>query len=121
MERIKGDQRILGDSGFVDSMLTRARQTYERGYQLKAKGVDLDYVAEKAAKIYGIDPGDIFAKSRIKVRAGARGLLCYWAVNELNMPLSDLARKLAMTPTGVSYAVRRGEAIVRENNLQLFD
>jgi REP element-mobilizing transposase RayT len=121
MDRIKGDQRILGDSGFVDSMLTQARHPYERGYQLKAKGVDLDYVAEKAAKICGIDPRDIFAKSRIKVRAEARGLLCYWAVNELNMPLSDLARKLTMTPTGVSYAVRRGEGIVRENNLQLFD
>jgi hypothetical protein len=69
----------------------------------------------------GSNPRDIFAKSRIKVRAEARGLLCYWAVNELNMPLSDLVRKLTMRPTGVSYAVRRGEVIVRENNFQLFD
>jgi hypothetical protein len=54
------------------------------------------------------------------VRADATGLLCYWAVDELNMPLSDLARKpAAMTPAGVSYAARQGEAIVRENNFQL--
>jgi len=119
MERIKGDQRILGDPDFVNAMLTQAKQTYERGYQLKAEGVDLDYIAAKAAEIYGIDPEDIFAKGRIKVRADARGLLCYWAVNELNMPQSDLARKLTMTPSGVSYAVRRGEAIVRENNFRL--
>ena len=52
IERIKGDQRILGDTGFVESMLTQARQTYERGYELKAKGIDLDYIAAKAAKIY---------------------------------------------------------------------
>jgi hypothetical protein len=30
----------------------------------------------------------------------------------LNMPLSDLARKSAMTPAGVSYAARRGDAKV---------
>lgn len=119
MGRIKGDQRILGDSDFVASMLNQARQTYERGYQLKAKGVDLDYIAAKAAKIYGIELEDIFAKGRMKTRAEARGLLCYWATRELNIPLSDLAVKLSMTPSGVSYAARRGEAIVRENNLRL--
>ncbi|MDO9264199.1 MAG: transposase [Desulfosalsimonadaceae bacterium] len=119
MERIKGDQRILGDTDFVASMLTQAKETYERGYALKAEGVDLDYIAAKAAKIYGIDPEEIFLKGRIKVRADARGLFCYWAANELNMPLSDIARKLNMTPAGISYAVRRGEAIARENNFRL--
>jgi len=100
-------------------MLNQTSQTYERGYQLKAKGVDLDYIAAKAAKIYGIKPEDIFAKGRMKTRAEARGLLCYWATSELNIPLSDLAVKLAMTPSGVSYAARRGEAIVRENDFRL--
>jgi len=119
MGRIKGDQRILGDSNFVMSMLDQARQTYERGYELKAKGVDLDYIAAKAARIYGIDPKDIFAKGRVKTRAEARGLLCYWAINELNMPLSDLARKLAMTPSGVFYAAQQSETIARENNFRL--
>ena len=119
MGRIKGDQRILGDSNFVMSMLDQARQTYERGYELKAKGVDLDYIAAKAARIYGIDPKDIFTKGRVKTRAEARGLLCYWAINELNMPLSDLARKLAMTPSGVFYAAQQGETIARENNFRL--
>jgi len=118
MGRIKSDQRVLGDSDFVKSMLTQARERYERGYELKVKGIDLDYIAAKAAKIYGIDSKEIFSKGRIKVRADARGLFCYWAAHELNIRLSDLARKLDMTPAGVSYAVRRGETIVRENHLR---
>jgi putative transposase len=81
--------------------------------------MDIDSIAAKAAKIFGIDPKDIFAKGRRKLRAEARGLLWYWAVNELNIPLSNLARKLGMTPAGVSYATRRGEAMARENNFQL--
>jgi len=44
------------------------------------------------------------------MRAAARGLLCYWAVNELNMPTSDLARKLTMTPSGVSYIFPKGSS-----------
>jgi len=42
----------------------------------------------------------------------------FWG-NVKNMRTSDLARKLAMAPAGVSYAVRRGGAIVPENNFQL--
>ncbi len=119
MGRIKGDQRILGDSGFVESMLSQAKQSYERKYELKAKGIDLNYIAAKAGKVFGIDHREIFSKRRIRERADARGLFCYWASHELNIPLSDLARRLNMTPSGVSYAVRRGEGIARKKGCEL--
>jgi len=86
---------------------------------LIGEGIDLQYIAAKATKIYGIDAVEIFPGGRAKARADARGLFCYWAANELNTPLSDLARRLNMTPAGVSYAVRRGEALVCDNELKL--
>jgi len=43
----------------------------------------------------------------------SRGLFCFWAVRELNTSLSELSRKLQMTPAGVGYAVQRGESIIR--------
>jgi len=121
MDRIKGDQRILGDSDFVESMLYEARQRYERSYELKALGVDMDRIAEKAASIFGIDVEEIFLKGRQKRRADARGLFCYWASRELNLSLSELARRLKMTPAGVGYAVQRGESIAISGNYRLVD
>jgi len=50
-----------------------------------------------------------------------RNLLCFWAVRELGMSLTDLARHLGSSVTGVGYAVESGEAIARDNNYQLVD
>jgi len=119
MERIKGDQRILGDTAFVQTMLKQAKEKYERGYELRAQGVDLDYIAEKAAGLYDIEPDEIFSKGRQQHRADARGLFCYWATRELNVSLNALARKLMMTPSGIGYAVARGESIVRNYGYRL--
>ena len=121
MDRVKADQRILGESDFVLSMLKRADQRLERSYALKNQGVDLKAVAEKAARLFDIDADEIFMKSRIKRRADARGLYCHWAVAELGHSLSDLAGQLNMTPAGVGYAVQRGETIAREHGYDLLE
>ncbi|MBT4642529.1 MAG: transposase [Deltaproteobacteria bacterium] len=121
MERIKGDQRILGDADFVQAVLKQANEKYERGYELKSLGIDLDYIAKKAAVIYDIDTADIFSKSRLRQRVDARGIFCFWAVRELNISLSELSRRLKMTPAGIGYAVQRGEVIVREFGYSLAD
>jgi hypothetical protein len=34
---------------------------------------------------------------------------------------TDLARRFEMSPSAVTYAVQRGEAIARKNNYQLLD
>jgi len=111
MDRLKGDERILGDTDFVQSMLAHAREHFERYYELQRLGYDLNTVAEKVALIYGIDSAELFRKGRQKPRVDAKALFCYWSARELKIPLADLARKLAMTISGVGYAVQRGEAI----------
>ena len=56
---------------------------------------------------------------RRKVQVEARDLLCYWAVRELGISCTDLAKQLEMTQPGVGYAVSRGEKIAKEHNYQL--
>jgi hypothetical protein len=66
--------------------------------------------------IFGFGCGiELSIKSRIQRRADARGLYCYREVNERGPSLSDLARQLRMTPTGVGNAVRNSEALGCEN------
>jgi len=51
--------------------------------------------------IRGIEPDEIYSKSRQKTRAEARRLYCYWSVVELGYSLADLVRLLGMTGQGV--------------------
>ena len=51
--------------------------------------------------------------------SSARSLLCYWAVRELGMSLTDLAREFEMSAAEIGYEVERGEGIARENQYQL--
>ena len=44
-----------------------------------------------------------------KVQVEARYLLCYWAVRELGISCTDLAKQLEMSQPGVGYAVSRGK------------
>jgi len=81
----------------------------------------LGKVEEEVCEIYGIEISDIYSKSRQKIRADARGLFCYWAVRELGHALTDLAKRLNMTPPGVSNVVKRGEQIVRKQSHQLLE
>ena len=120
-DRMKGDHRILGDSAFVMEVLAEAEEKFERFYELKSKGYDLDTVEQKVCRIFDVEPNEIYSKSRQKTRAEARGLYCYWAVVELGYALADLARILGMTGQGVGYAVRRGERIAKENNYRFID
>jgi putative transposase len=48
--RVKGDERILGDSDFVGTVLASAREALEEKYLLKAQGVDFEQVVQRAAQ-----------------------------------------------------------------------
>ena len=41
-DRMKGNHRILGDSAFVMEVLAEGKEKFERFYELKSKGYDLD-------------------------------------------------------------------------------
>ena len=118
---IKSDERILGDSDFVDSLLSGADEKLERYYDVRRSGYDLDKTAKKAASLCAVVPEDIFSKSRQKIKVKARSLFCYWASRELGIPLTELARQLGISAPAVSYAVKRGEMIARENGYQLIE
>jgi len=118
-ERIKADERILGDSDFVLSVLSEANERLDRSYELQSKGIDLDWLADRAEKVLGGEPGSIYSKGRRRDQTLARSLFCYWAVRELGMSNTDVGKKLGISQPAVGYAVRRGEAVAKEHGFQL--
>ena len=118
-DHIMSDERILGDSDFVDSVISQSEEQYERRYELKRQGFDLDRIATRVAEVLDMEPNEVFSKGRQKNRVKARSLLCYWASRELGMSHTALAKRLEMSLAGVSISVKRGESIAKKGNYLL--
>jgi hypothetical protein len=112
---------VLGESEFVESVLSQRNGRYERRYELKRQRYDLDRIAKRVAEIYGMEQHEVFSKGRQQRRVKAKSLLCFWAVREIGMLLRELAGRLEMRAPGVGFAVERGEAIAQRNGHTLIE
>ena len=118
-EHCKGDERILGDSDFVESVLAKQREYLERRYAVQAQGVDFKSVVTRVGDMLGLEAETITAPGKQRRRAEARALVCYLATRELGMTAVSVARLLGVTQPAVTRAVCRGEALAKDRNLRL--
>jgi REP element-mobilizing transposase RayT len=118
-DHFKGDERILGDSDFVEAVLAEQNEHLERRYAIKAQGCDLKEVVRRAGEIVGLEPESIMMASKQPRRVEARILVCYWAIRELGMTAVSVARLLGITQSAVTKAVYRGEKFAKDRNLRL--
>ena len=116
---IMSDERILGDSDFVDSVISQSKEDYERKHKLRRRGYDLDRIAERVSEVLGMKPDEVFLKGRQDRKVKARSLLCFWAARELGMSHTELAKKLEMSLAGIGFSVERGASIVKKDNYSL--
>lgn len=121
LDRIKSDQRILGESDFVNEVLSESEEKLTRKYELKSRGYSYKRVLERVCSLFEMDEDYITGKGRQQDRVQARDLLCYWSSKELGIPMAELARRLNLTITGVSYSVSRGEKMAKEGDYLLID
>jgi putative transposase len=117
----RNDERILGDGDFVGRVLTSAEEAMEKRYALRARGVTLDFIASRVSRVLGVKPEEVWAEGKYRRIVEARSLLCYWAVRELGVPMSSLARKLKVSIPTVSDTVTRGRRIAEEKQLNLLE
>ena len=117
--RIKGDERILGDGDFVENILRQCQERMERKYLYKNKGYDFEWLMGSVAAMLGIEKKEITRSGRYPRRVEARSVLCYWASRELGMSTITLSKRLGISQPTVSQSIRRGERIVLEKKLKL--
>jgi REP element-mobilizing transposase RayT len=116
---MKGDERILGDGDFVTEVLAAAEEEWERTNSLRAGGIDVDQAARRVAEVLGMTVEEVWEPGRRAPTVRARSLLCYWAVRELGVSMSEMARRLGVSVTAVSQAVRRGAQTADEGGFAL--
>ena len=118
-DRIKGDQRILGESDFVMDVLSESEERFSRKLRLRSGGYNFEKILERVSLLFHLEKDYIAGRGRQNDRVQARDLLCYWSAMDLGIPMVDLAKKLDMTLAAVSYAVHRGEKIAKKWGYQL--
>jgi putative transposase len=88
-------------------------------YQLQAQGYDFDKVVDWVAKLFRMRAGEILSSGKQPERVRARSLVCYWAVKELGINSTAVARLLGIIQSSVSRAVRREERLALDNRYSL--
>jgi len=109
----RSDERVLGDGGFVESILRISDEALVRKKKLRRQGWTIDKLAERASELLGIKKEDIFKRGKQNNISQARSLVVYWGRKELGLPGTELAAFFGITKQSVSEAVSRGEKLVR--------
>ncbi|RLC06227.1 MAG: transposase [Deltaproteobacteria bacterium] len=117
--RIKGDERILGDSDFVENVLKSAQEELEQKYDLKAKGYDFVRVVQRVAEVMSMELEQVTAFGKSPQTVKARSLLCFWMHRKLGITTVEIGRKLNISQSAVSRSSLRGEKIANEKRFEL--
>jgi REP element-mobilizing transposase RayT len=117
--RIKGDERILGDSDFVDQVLKAGQDELERKSAYQRQGYDFNWLVGHVAAIMDMTPEAVMKPGRYPKTVRARSILLYWAHRELGMSTVDLARRLKLSQPSVSQSIKRGEGLINSGSYNL--
>jgi putative transposase len=115
----KSDERILGDSDFVEDVLAKAQERLQQKYALAAQGVGLEQLMQWVSDLTAVPVKNMTGASKRPQTVKARALVCFWAGRELGMSMTDLAHRLGISVPTASVAFQRGERIVNREKLEL--
>jgi REP element-mobilizing transposase RayT len=117
--RVKGDERILGNSDFVEQVLKKADEALEQRTLLQATSPDLNQLIKKVAKYYQVDMEELKTASKARTVSLARSVLCYLAVRKLLFSCAKVARALNISASAVSKSVTKGHALTNRKKIQM--
>ena len=118
-EHLKSDERILGDSDFVERVLGMAQETLKDVVLQRKSEIDLEWVAQRVSVVLKIESAEIWKTGRTALRVQARSLLCYWAISKLGMTAEAVGKRIHLSESATIRAVQRGERLADANGWSL--
>lgn len=115
----RGDERILGDSDFVDKVLREVDEALDRRDALQKAGWDLKRISEKICSLSNMEIGDLKRKGRRNAISEAKGLVCYFASKQAGISAAEVGRFLEISGPAVSKNIVRGKLVAEERNIKL--
>ncbi len=105
-ERELSDERILGSGDFVNEILMKAGEKWEKG---KEKRMPLAQLIEKVASHLDLKEESISSTSRRREISEARSIVSYLAINEMGYSASEVGRALSINRENASRGAARGK------------
>ncbi len=76
-DQTTGDERILGEGEFVESVLREAEENIERRQEFHALGYDFQTVVSRAGELTGLNVEEVIRPGKHPQRVQARSLVCF--------------------------------------------
>jgi hypothetical protein len=102
-----GDERILGSDDFVREVLKEAADGKEVPLSEHERVQLFDEAAEQACEAAGVTVTFLRSGSRSGQLPSLRKQLAKKGAFEIGLPLAEIARRLGVTPSAVSYMLKR--------------
>lgn len=115
----RGDERLLGDSSFVDKVLKASEEQIERRESLRMRGWTLQKVIAHTCAMFNVKESDILLKGKMNARSRAKSAICYLAHRDLGISGVEIGRRLGITKVAVSKNIRNGAVVVKEDGVKL--
>lgn len=102
--KVFSNQRLLGDSGFIESVLRSAEAGMNRKMKSRAE------VLDDVETAIGVDKRDILRRTRERGPALARAVYCHLSREMAGSSVVELASELGLTQSAVSKLMLKGRA-----------
>jgi hypothetical protein len=118
-ERWLGDERVLGDGDFVESVLKASEESIVRKDSLKREGWDYEKLLKRVCGLVGVEKEELKKRGKKNKIAYAKALIAYWGKNELGMKGTEIGKLLGVSKQAVSLLVPVGEKYAKDNGCNL--
>jgi hypothetical protein len=110
----EGDERILGNGDFVETVLEAALENLDRKSGIRALGYDFDWLVDRVLGLFGLTFKELLTGGWQRRTVQARSVLCYWGTRELGMSAVGISKKLNIASSTASESATRGRQIVEK-------
>jgi putative transposase len=119
--RMKGDERILGQGDFVETVLKAAQENLDRKSKIRALGYDFDWLVDRVLGLFGFTFKELLTGGKQRKMVQARSVLCYWGTRELGLSAVSISKRLNIAASTASESAMRGRKIVEEHGWNLLE
>jgi chromosomal replication initiation ATPase DnaA len=119
--RMKGDESILGQGDFVETVLKAAQENLDRKYRIRELGYDFDWLVGRVLGLFGLAFKDLLTGGKQRSVVQARSVLCYWGTRELRMSAVSISKRLNIAASTASESAMRGRKMVEEHVWNLLE
>ena len=103
-----GDERILGDSGFVELALREDEIALQEKTRNQRQGIGMPELIDCVCKHYNISREQLCQKGRSNDLSLVKALICFWGTSKLGITTRQLANKLGISQPAVSKLSKKG-------------